>query len=569
MSGHSRTKWILVGILVVAAFLRLANLSSGDTLSDEIGYGFRSVGMLDFDEAGDQTTPLEWFDPFIPSWTKLSFHDHPPLVFFIQYVSIQIFGETNFGLRFPSALFGIASVYLLYLIGSLLYSETAGLIAAGLLGVTANHVAISRLGLQESYVILFILLASHFFIRSLKKDIYLIWTGLALGLGLLTKYNTGVVIPIFLSYLALYKREFFLHKKLWIGGVLAILIFSPVLIYNYKLYKAVGHFDFQLSFIFQQRHAEWQIEPGKEEFPNFASRARHFLPNIASYNSWVFLILFAASALGFFASLRRHPLEHLKKHSLLLLSLFWLTVLIIVGIGPSLRFLSMLVPFMALAIGMFLASCYVKAGASGYKKLALTALALILIFEVAYSVNSEVTNYPIGPLPWLWSRVRYENYNWGYNELGDWLTQLLKNKMPAFAFEPKYQFIGSVQAAALDADRRAGYEQYPVLIVYDRNIQSSAQLWNLDRLQIYHAWPVIPTETYIDFLQKEGGDYFKKAGIQKTYFIIPTDIMPLKHPPKLSIIGAAFEKELQAKSLKPATVIKNKRGEAAFRVYEF
>jgi len=566
----SNTKWLLIGILLVSAFLRLANLSSGDTLSDEIGYGFRSVGMLDFDEAGDQTTPLEWFDPFIPSWTKLSFHDHPPLVFFVQYVSLQIFGETNFGLRFPSALFGVASVYLLYLIGSLLYSETAGLIAAGLLGVTANHVAISRLGLQESYVIFFLLLASYFFIRALKKDAYLIWTGLALGLGLLTKYNVGIAIPVFLSYLVFYKREYFLNKKLWIGGVLAILVFSPVLIYNYKLYKAVGHFDFQLSFIFKQEHKEWQTEPGKEEFPTVAERMKNVLPNLSHFNSWLFLALTGLSLAAFAISLKNKPLEKIKRHALLVLTILWLLALIIGAIGPSLRFLSMLTPFMALAIGAGMARLCAKSKTPFFNKnLSLIIPTVLILFEITYSINSQITNYPVGPSPWLWSRTRYENYNWGYNELGDWLTQLLKNKMPAFAFEPKYQFIGAVQAAAIDADRAAGYQPYPLLIVYDRNIQSSAQLWNLDRLQIYHGWPVIPAETYIDFLQREGADYFQKAGIKKTYFIIPTDIMPLKRPLKLSIIGTAFEKELISKSLKPAVIIKNKRGEAAFRVYEF
>src|SRR3990167_1212834 len=97
-----KTKHWLVLILVLAAVLRFWGLSRGDTVNDEVFYGFRAVGLMDFDEAADQTTPLEWFDLSagsgqipVPSWTKFSFHDHPPLVFWVQHFSILVFGENN------------------------------------------------------------------------------------------------------------------------------------------------------------------------------------------------------------------------------------------------------------------------------------------------------------------------------------------------------------------------------------------------------------------------------------------------------------------------------------------
>ena len=76
--------WLIL-ILALAAVLRLYGLSRGDTVNDEVFYGFRAVGLMDFDEAADQTTPWEWTDPEIPGWMRMSFHDHPPLVFWIQH----------------------------------------------------------------------------------------------------------------------------------------------------------------------------------------------------------------------------------------------------------------------------------------------------------------------------------------------------------------------------------------------------------------------------------------------------------------------------------------------------
>src|SRR3989344_9088952 len=151
---------ILIIIIIASATLRLISLSSGDTVNDEVFMSFRGLGMMDFDEASAQTTPLEWWDGNTPWWTNLSFHDHPPLVFAVQNIFMRIFGENNLAFRLPSALLGIASVYLIYLLGALLYSESAGLIAAAFLGTTLNNIYISRVGMQESYVIFFMLLAS-------------------------------------------------------------------------------------------------------------------------------------------------------------------------------------------------------------------------------------------------------------------------------------------------------------------------------------------------------------------------------------------------------------------------
>ena len=73
-------KYLLI-ILIIAAVLRFYGLNRGDTVNDEVFYAFRAIGLMDFDKAPDQTTPLEWFDGHIPQCANLSFHDHPPLVF--------------------------------------------------------------------------------------------------------------------------------------------------------------------------------------------------------------------------------------------------------------------------------------------------------------------------------------------------------------------------------------------------------------------------------------------------------------------------------------------------------
>ncbi|MDD5430888.1 MAG: glycosyltransferase family 39 protein [Candidatus Pacebacteria bacterium] len=546
----NNTKKILIAILVVAAFLRIGWLSQGDTLNDEVFYAFRAIGLMDFDEAQMQTTPLEWFDPNVPSWTKLSFHDAPPLVFWIQNISMNIFGESNFGFRISSALFGIASVYLIYLIGSLLFSKRAGLLAAVVSAVTVSSVQISRVGMLESYLIFFMLLAVYFFIRALKEDKYLIWTGVAIGLGLLTKYNMFILIPAFFTYLVFYKREYFLNKKLWLGALLALVIFSPVIIYNIQLYRAVGHFDFQISIMAGQNPQEWKDMPGKQ-IGTLGERLTFLIPRALMTFSWLFLAVFALSKISIAVSVFRNFRETFKKYALHFFVLFWLVILLVFFIGTFYRFLVMLSPFMALAIGAALDSVGNKvAEKTGY-----VFLALFLGFEMFYSVNNQLLYYPVGPTPWIANDIRQQNYNWGYNELGDYFQKELEGKMPALTFDFKYKFLNDIRDKALADGEKQNLEIYPALIVFGGNIQRGAKLWVLDRLHIYHAWPIISADTYFQYMKENGADFYNQAGFKDIYFIFPSNSIPT---PELS----------QLMKGEQASIL-NKRNEEAFKIYKF
>jgi len=525
-------KYLLI-ILIIAAVLRFYGLNRGDTVNDEVFYAFRAIGLMDFDKAPDQTTPPEWFDGHIPQWVNLSFHDHPPLVFWVQHFFMGVFGESAWAFRLPSAILAVVSVWLVYLIGGILFSETAGLISSAFFAVTLNNVYISRTGMQESYVIFFMLLAGYLFLKSFKKESYLIWTGLALGLGFLAKYNVFIMAPIFLGYLLIYKRAYFLNKKFWLGALLALLIFSPVIIYNYEMYRAVGHFDFQLSYIFRQAHPEWVSEPGKE-IGSFSDRIKNFIPRLISTNSWLFLILFAVSLL-------------FLRNAFLFLTLTFLLLLLTL-IGPSYRFLTMLTPWMVLSFGGLTAKWRLNR--------LIFLLIPILAFEIFYSYNNQIAYYPNGPTTWLSSKVRYENYNWGYDALNNYLEKELAGKMPALTFYPKYQFLNKLQDDALTEARQRNLEPDPALLVYYGNIDDGARLWIFDRLRFYHAWPIISFKEYNDFMKEKGADYYMKSGFKNYYFMLSTNIVP----------SAEFQALI--KDHAPVSIF-NHRGDEVFKIYKF
>lgn len=546
------TKKVLIIILLAASLLRLYGLARGDTVNDEVFYAFRGLGMLDFDEAHYQTTPLEWFDSQIPWWTHLSFHDHPPLVFLIEHYSIKIFGENNIAIRLPSAILGIVSIYLLYLIALRLFSPGAALLSALFMAVTVNHVYISRLGLQESYVIFFVLLAIYFFLKALQKDKYFVWTGLALGLGFLTKYNVFILVPIFLTYLVFFRRSVFANKNFWLGAVLSVALFSPVIVYNLEMYRSVGHFDFQLSYILHQPHPEWTVEPGKD-IGSLGDRFRNFIPRLINSNSWLFLSLTVLSLLAFLGALLKKPKVVVKNYGFLIITLLYLFLMIML-VGPAYRFLTIITPFLALVVAVLLTAVYQKYFKS-IPKTAYFLLGIIILFEIFYSINNEIIYYPRGPTPWFSSKIRYENYNWGYNELDDYLNKEFAGKMPALTFDLQYQFLEKLREAALADGLQAGLAHTPFLIVYGGNFDDGPKLWVMERRITYHAWPVLRLEDYLKYLHEQGSDYFERAGFKDQYFIMQTNMVP---PEEFSV---------RVKNIAPL-IIKNQRGDEVFKVYK-
>jgi 4-amino-4-deoxy-L-arabinose transferase-like glycosyltransferase len=89
---------------------------------------------------------------------------------------------------------------------------------------------------------------------------YAYLTGIAAGAMLLSKYPGILIIFTTLLYILMYKREIFTQKYIYIAMSLAIIVFSPVLYWNYQN-------DF-ISFTFQLHHgiAQEKVFHPKEFF---------------------------------------------------------------------------------------------------------------------------------------------------------------------------------------------------------------------------------------------------------------------------------------------------------------
>jgi mannosyltransferase len=113
---------LLLFILIVASILRFHDLDRTSLWYDEAVSWTQSNGS------------------FLNLLSSVAADNYPPLHNIILWASMPIIGDSETALRLPSALLGVASVWLMYLIGKRLGGVTAGLLAAALLAVSPFHI---------------------------------------------------------------------------------------------------------------------------------------------------------------------------------------------------------------------------------------------------------------------------------------------------------------------------------------------------------------------------------------------------------------------------------------------
>ncbi|NLD44286.1 MAG: glycosyltransferase family 39 protein, partial [Chloroflexi bacterium] len=172
------------------------------------------------------------------------FPSHPGregLFFYLAAPLARLFGASHTTIKAASALVGLASIPLLYLLGRELYGRGVGLAAAGLLSISHWHIICSRSGLRAGTLLPLMMLAWLWLVRGLRRgrrwEFYL--AGLALGLGMYT-YNAFAAVPLagaaMLAWEALAGRG----RRLWaqranlaLAGIVALVVFVPLGRYAY------------------------------------------------------------------------------------------------------------------------------------------------------------------------------------------------------------------------------------------------------------------------------------------------------------------------------------------------
>ena len=171
----------------------------------------------------------------------LSHFDHPPMVgFIIQLFSLDLLLDSEFFIRLGAVLFGSINTWLIYRLGRKIFNDITGYYAAWLFTSSIYFSVIAGLFiLPDTPQILFWLLALNIIFPVLinkeitkKEKLYLMYAGIVIGLGMLSKYTTVFIWLGLVSYILIYDRRWLKVKELYFSVLLSILIFLPVVFWN-------------------------------------------------------------------------------------------------------------------------------------------------------------------------------------------------------------------------------------------------------------------------------------------------------------------------------------------------
>ncbi len=172
--------------------------------------GLGSIGLTDRDEGRNAEAGREMFET--GDWITPTFNYElrvakPAFLYWLMSASYRFFGVSEFAARFPSALFGVASILLQYLVLTRLRGPVIGLVGGLMLLLNVEIIGLGRMALTDSVLIFFTTLSLYSFWMGLHGEgrerhfVWLFYVGMALAT--LTKGPVGVILPFLTSALYL------------------------------------------------------------------------------------------------------------------------------------------------------------------------------------------------------------------------------------------------------------------------------------------------------------------------------------------------------------------------------
>jgi 4-amino-4-deoxy-L-arabinose transferase-like glycosyltransferase len=215
-----------IGLLFFVPFLGYVHLFDWD----EINFAESSREMI---VSGDYFRVQIGFKPF---WEK------PPLFFWLQAASMQLFGITEFSARLPNAIFGIITLVTIFYIGRRERNTQFGLLWVLLyFGSLLPHLYFKS-GIIDPVFNFFIFTSAYFLKLSLngvkKRLRYAIYSGILIGFAVLTKGPVGFLLLLLTFLVVLVVQRFrFLPRLRDVLGFAAAAFLISLFWYGFELAK--------------------------------------------------------------------------------------------------------------------------------------------------------------------------------------------------------------------------------------------------------------------------------------------------------------------------------------------
>ncbi|KJC36975.1 glycosyl transferase [Bradyrhizobium sp. LTSP885] len=185
-------------------------------------------------------TPLTFDEAYYWMWSKAlagGYYDHPPMVAIVIRLGTMIAGDTPFGVRLVSILLALPMSWAIYQSAAILFGGRRVAASAAILLNVTLMAAVGTLIVTPDAPLL---VAASFLLFSLAKVLesgrgaWWLAVGASAGAALLSKYTALFFGPAILIWLVTVPklRRWLLSPWLYLGGVVALAMFAPVIRWN-------------------------------------------------------------------------------------------------------------------------------------------------------------------------------------------------------------------------------------------------------------------------------------------------------------------------------------------------
>lgn len=211
------TKTKLFCILILGLLLRIWHLGKENFWIDEI---FTVEGLSE----SILTLVKYWFSA-----------GHVPIYFISLHYWMQLFGITEFAVRFPSLICDVVSIYIVFILGRKLFDEKSGLLASYLFAVSTINIYYSQCAKPYSMTTLFTLLSFLFLLKVLDKNTMLFWISY-IFFTLFALFSSPSALPVIICQIIFiivswprYKKYIRIRKLIFVFSII-LFIYLPLLL---------------------------------------------------------------------------------------------------------------------------------------------------------------------------------------------------------------------------------------------------------------------------------------------------------------------------------------------------
>lgn len=179
----------------------------------------------------DMVVTGDWITPRV---NGVNFYDKTALFNWFAAISLVVFGFTEFAVRLPAAVLGLATVLLTYLFGRRLFGSRTGLLGGVVLATSPEIILLSRTVVHDISLAFFISLALYFFYAAFSNQrhlrIHLFLCYAAMGFAVLAKGPIGLLLPgmiIGLFLLLKGRLNFLKEMALGWGALIFLIVAAP------------------------------------------------------------------------------------------------------------------------------------------------------------------------------------------------------------------------------------------------------------------------------------------------------------------------------------------------------